>query len=165
MVEKDERSWQSLWQSLAALQELARRLRHLSQAEPLLQARPDYPQARITRSHAGEVRDVLEGIATTLAEVKALLPQVFPEMLRPPSVAPEEDPRALEGRIDALMRLVTALQREAFQPPPPLPPHSPPYLVEPPGHDLAGTKAALLSLGIDETATALRNAVLSALND
>ncbi len=165
MDEKDESSWQSLWNSLAALQEFARRLRHLSQVEPLLQARPDYPRARITRSHAGEVWDVLEGIAATLTEVKALLPQVLPDMRRSPGVAPEEEPRAVEGRIDTLARLVATLQREAFQPLPRLPPHSPPYLVEPPGHDLAGTKAVLLSFAIDETTTALRNALLSALND
>ena len=161
---EDRDPWQSLWHSLSALQEHARKLRHLSQMEPLLQARPDYPRARIGRSHASEVQAVLEEVARILAEAKRLLPQILPDTQRPPGISADEVPGALAKKMDTLAHLVATLQREAFEPPPQLPAHAPPYLAKAPRHDLAGATAILLSLGIEETVTSLRNLLLASRN-
>jgi hypothetical protein len=153
--------WIDLWERLAALQGLARRLRQLSQHEPLAQMRPGYPRAGPRRSHADEVREVLDGIRRRLDEVRALLPTVLPAGPAPSGIAADEAPGTLGARVDALIRLASGLAQEAFQPPPKLPPHAPPYLVEPPGHDLPGTKAALLALGIEVLSEAVQNAMLA----
>lgn len=170
--EQQEQAWGSLWQSLGRLRDAAARLRRLSQQEPLLQARPDYPRARIGPSHADEVRDVLNEAVQGLTAVRRLLPVVFHvgaaprEGGRAPGVAADESPGEVAARVEVLLGMATSLQQEAFQPPPPLPPHAPPYLAlsEPPGHDLAGTKAVLLSLGLESVVAALRNALLAAVN-
>jgi hypothetical protein len=60
---------------------------------------------------------------------------------------------------------VATLRREAFEPPPQLPAHAPPYLAEAPRHDLAGAMAILLSLGIEETVASLRNLLLASRNE
>ena len=147
MAEIERVGWTEMWQDIAALSECARRLRHLSQQEPLAQPRPGYPRAGLGRSHADDVRDVLTRIGRGLARLRAPIPGVLPQDL-PPGIAADEHPNEIAKRVDALSRLTSALAHEAFQPAPPLPPHSPPYLVEPPGHDLAGTKAVLLAIGI-----------------
>ncbi len=176
--EQQEQAWGSLWQCLGRLQDAAARLRRLSQQEPLLQARPDYPRARIGSSHADEVRDVLNETVQGLTAIRRLLPVALPRVPapageaapygagRPPGVAADESLGEIAARAEALLRMATSLQQEAFQPPPPLPPHAPPYLAlsEPPGHELAGTKAVLLSLGLESVVAALRNALLGAVN-
>lgn len=162
---EDSDPWQSLWHSLSVLRQHARKLRHLSQVEPLLQARPDYPRARTGRSHASEVRDVLEDVARILEEAKRLLPEVLPDSQSTAGVSADEGPAALAKRMDTLAHLVHTLQREAFEPPPHLPAHAPPYLAEAPRHDLAGAKAILLSLGIEETVSSLRNLLLASRNE
>jgi hypothetical protein len=156
--------WGQLWRSLASLQQEAARLRRLSQHEPLAQVRPGYPRAGLSRPHADEVREVLAGIQAELEKVRTLLPIVLPAGTSLPGVPADEQPEKILARVDALSRLASTLAQEAFQPLPPLPPHAPPYLVEPPGHDLAGTKAVLLALGIEELAPSVRNAMLSAAN-
>jgi hypothetical protein len=155
---------QSLWRRVDDLQEHARRLRGLSQLEPLLQARPDYPRFRIGRSHADEVREALEGISWAVAEIQRLLPHVLPRARRPPGTSAEDDPDVLARKVAALARIAGNLQEEAFEPPPQLPPHAPPYLAEAPLHDFVGSKAVLLAQEIDEVAGTLRNTVLSAFN-
>ena len=157
-------TWQSLWRCLAALEDYARRLRHLSQEEPLLQARPDYPRARSGRSYAADLREVFRGLSETLGNVQQSLPIVLPDGQAPAGVAPDEAPRAIRARLGALARLLKNLEHEAFEPPPPLPQHAPPYLAAAPSHDLAGSKAVLLSQGIEEAVAALRNTLLGALN-
>jgi hypothetical protein len=180
--EQDD-AWASLWRCLDNLSGAATRLRRLSQQEPLLQARADYPRARIGRSHADEVQQVLSEAAGCLTRTVQLLPRVFPGMRassdattssdvpegtteRPAGIAADETPREILKRLETLARTAADLQREAFLPPPPLPRHAPPYLAsaEPPGHDMAGTKAILLSLGIESTAGTLRNALLGLAN-
>jgi hypothetical protein len=162
-------AWTALWRSLDALQDDAGKLRHLSQEEPLLKSRPDYPRARIGRSHADEVRDVLDDMSRRLEEMRTLIPQALPlwaaesSEARPPGVA-DEAPQVVLARIHTLGRIAASLTQEAFLPPPPLPPHAPPYLSEPPGHDLPGTKAILLSGGIENVVTVLRNLLLRAAN-
>lgn len=155
---------QSLWRALDALADHARRLRHLCQDEPLLQARPDYPRPRSAPSHAEDLRKVFQGLREHLETVTGALASVFPDSRVPPGVAPEETPRAIRAKLGALARLLNTLETEAFQPPPPLPRHAPPYLAEAPSHDLAGSKAVLLSYGIDEAVATLRNSLLGALN-
>ncbi len=164
MTEARQDRWGQLWQSLAALQQHAARLREASQHEPLTQPRPGYPRAGLGRSHAGEVREVLRDIHTRLEELRILVPAVCPTGTSPAGLAADEAPEEIEKRADALSRLLSTLEREAFQPLPPLPPHAPPYLVEPPGHDLAGTKAVVLAVGIEALITAVRNAMLGAAN-
>ncbi len=157
-------AWHSLWRSLDALGNYARRLRQLSQEEPLLQARPDYPRPRSTASYADELRKVFQGLREDLRTVKESLPAVLADRELPRGSAPEETPRAITARLGALARLLETLEVEAFQPAPPLPKHGPPYLAEAPAHALAGSKAVLLSYGIEEAVTALRNALLGVLN-
>ncbi len=157
-------AWHSLWRSLDALANYARRLRHLSQEEPLLQARPDYPRPRSPASHADELRKVFQGLREDLRTVEESVTAVLAgrQVLR--GIAPDETPRAIRERLGALARLLGTLEKEAFQPPPPLPKHAPPYLAEAPAHDLAGSKAVLLSYGLEEAVAALRNVLLSAVN-
>ena len=157
-------AWHALWRSLDALANYARRLRHLSQEEPLLQARPDYPRPRSTASHGEELRKVFQGLREDLRTVEESLTAVFPDRQAPPGLAPDESPHAIRARLGALARLADTLEKEAFQPPPPLPKHAPPYLGEAPAHDLAGSKAVLLSYGLEEAVAALRNALLGTLN-
>jgi hypothetical protein len=157
-------AWHSLWRSLNALANYARRLRQLSQVEPLLQARPDYPRPRSTASHADELRRVFQGLREDLRTVEESLLAVLADREVPGGTAPDETPRAIKARLGALARLLETLEKEAFQPPPPLPKHGPPYLAEAPAHDLAGSKAVLLSYGIEEAVAALRNALLGVLN-
>ncbi len=156
--------WDALWRCLAALQEDARRLRRLSQEEPLLQARPDYPRARIGRSHAAELREVLDDIVRRLEDAERLVPQALPNGQTAAGLAAEEAPPTVAGRLAALAKVAASLRDEAFQPLPPLPQHAPPYLAETPRRDLAGSKAVLLSLGLEDAAAALRNALLAAVN-
>ena len=156
--------WIRLWQILADLDEQARRLRYLSQHEPLAQPTPGYPRAGTHRSHAGEVRETLEDILARFEELRSLVSTALPPTLDLPGIAADEQPRALAQRLEPLIRLASGLNEQAFQPAPPLPPHSPPYLVEPPGHDLAGTKAVQLAIGIEGLAEAVRNVMLAAAN-
>lgn len=162
--DQNEHSVRRLWRALDVLADCAHRLRHLSQEEPLLQARPDYPRPRIGRSHADELRTVFQTLAAALDAVRHDLPVVFPDGQVPVGAAPDEAPHAVRSRLDALARLLGTLETEAFQPPPPLPRHAPPYLAEAPSRDLAGSKAVLLSYGIEEAVAALRNALLRVLN-
>lgn len=156
--------WAEMWNELTALRSHARRLRHLSHEEPLAQHNPGYPKAGLGRSHADEVREVLSGIQRGLEQVRQGLPSVLSEGTSLPGVAADEQPTEIATRVDALSRLAETLAREAFQPPPPLPPHAPPYLFEPPGHDLAGTKAVLLAIGIERVTTTIRNLMLAVAN-
>jgi hypothetical protein len=155
---------QTLWRSLDALTDHARHLRHLCQQEPLLQARPDYPRPRSAPLHADELRKVFQGLREHLETVTGALAAVFPDSRVPPGIAPDETPRAIRAKLGALARLASTLETEAFQPPPPLPRHAPPYLAEAPSRDLVGSKAMLLSHGIDEAVAALRNSLLGVLN-
>ncbi len=163
MADAKQDQWARLWQSLTTLQEYAARLRHLSQHEPLAQWRPGYPRAGLGRPHAGEVREVLDGIQRHLDDIRTLLPAVVPSAASP-GIAADEHPQEIAKRVDTLSRLSSSLVQEAFQPLPALPPHSPPYLFEPPGHDLAGTKAVLLAIGIEQLIASVRNLILSAVN-
>ncbi|TMI78077.1 MAG: hypothetical protein E6H04_13065 [Bacillati bacterium ANGP1] len=156
--------WGQLWGCLTALRQHAARLRSLSQHEPLAQRGAGYPHAGLGRPHADEVREVLSAVQARLEEVRTLLPTVLPAGVPLPGIAATEAPQEVGRRVDTLIRLASTLAQEAFQPLPPLPPHAPPYLVEPPGHDLAGTKAVLLAGGIEEIATSVRTAMLSAVN-
>jgi len=165
MTDAGQDRWGRAWQSLAALEQLAARLRELSQHEPLAQARPGYPRAGLGRSHSDEVRDILRDVHRRLEELRTLWPAVGPTGGSPTGAAPEEGPQEIATRLDGLSRLVATLEQEAFQPLPPLPPHAPPYLVEPPGHDLAGTKAVVLAVGIEALITSVRNAMLGAANN
>ncbi len=162
---REDAPWAALWACLQALQRGARRLRHLSQEEPLLQARPDYPRARIGRSHADELRTVLDDVLARLAEAPGLVLEAFPrtgEAAR--GVATDEAPRAVAARLGALAAIAASVKDDAFRPPPPLPQHAPPYLAEAPTRDLAGSKAVLLSWGIEGAVSALQNALLAAAN-
>jgi hypothetical protein len=164
MAETERNRWTEVWQDVTALSACAGRLRHLSQQEPLAQPRPGYPRAGLGRPHGDDVREVLDGIGRGLERIRAALPAVLPQGL-PPGIAADERPTEIAKRIDALSRLTSALAQEAFQPPPALPPHSPPYLIEPPGHDLAGTKAVLLAIGIEALTTSVQNLLLAAANN
>ena len=164
MPETPQAQWIRLWQILADLDEQARRLRYLSQHEPLAQPTPGYPRAGTHRSHAGEVRKALEDILARFEELRSLVPAALSPTLDLPGIAADEHPHALAQRLEPLLRLASGLREQAFQPAPPLPPHSPPYLVEPPGHDLAGTKAVQLAIGIEGLAEAVRNVMLAAAN-
>lgn len=157
-------SWESLWQCLDALQDAARKLRRLSQEEPLLQARPDYPRARIGVSHAEELRGVLEDLMRCVGEAQQLVPLALPHRDSQVGSPAEETPQAIAGRLAALSRMVATLKEDAFQPPPPLPKHAPPYLAEAPSRVLAGSMAVLLSYGFEEVVAALRNALLAIVN-
>lgn len=161
MAEARQDQWIRLWRHLTALREYASRLRHLSQHEPLAQRRPGYPQPGLERPHPDDVREVLEGIQRRLEEIRPLLPAVLPSAAMPGTAA-DERPEEIAKRLETLRRLASTLAQEAFQPPPPLPPHAPPYLVEPPGHDLAGTKAVLLANGIEGLTASVRNLMLAA---
>jgi hypothetical protein len=156
--------WSEMWNESTVLREHARLLRHLSHEEPLAQHNPGYPKAGLGRSHADEVREVLSGIQRGLEQIRHGLRSVLPEETPLPGIAADEQPTEIAARLDALSRLAETLAREAFQPLPPLPPHAPPYLFEPPGHDLAGTKAVLLAIGIERLTTSLRNLMLAAAN-
>lgn len=160
----DETVWQALWQALDVLEARARDLRRLSQEEPLRKARPDYPHTGAGRSYDDELRGVFADLEAALAEASRLLPVAVPDGAAPPGVAADETPAALAGRLATLRKFTAGLAREAFEPPPPLPPHAPPYLVTIPGHDLPSSKALLLGGGIMETVAALRNALLAAAN-
>ncbi len=164
MVEMPPERWSEMWNELTVLREHARRLRHLSHEEPLAQHNPGYPKAGLGRSHADEVREVLDAIQRGLAKIRQGLPSMLPQSIQVTGVAADEQPTATAARLDALSRLAETLAREAFQPLPPLPPHAPPYLFEPPGHDLAGTKAILLAIGIERLTTSLRNLMLALAN-
>ncbi len=164
MTEQQPAGWSETWNELTALREHAKRLRHLSHDEPLAQHNPGYPKAGLGRSHADEVRQVLSGIQRGLERVRQGLPSVLSEEIPFAGIAADEQPEELLARLGALSRLAETLAREAFQPLPPLPPHSPPYLFEPPGHDLAGTKAVLLAIGIERVTTSIRNLMLAAVN-
>ena len=153
-----------LWRALDVLADCAHRLRHLSQEEPLLQARPDYPRPRIGRSHADELRTVFHRLAEALGAVRQDLPVAFPDGQAPAGPAPDETFAALRSRLEAVTRLLETLETEAFQPPPPLPRHAPPYLAEAPSRVLAGSKAVLLSYSIEDAVATLRNALLRVLN-
>ena len=163
MAGQERDHWTVVWQDVAALRAYAGRLRHLSQQDPLVQPRPGYPRAGLGRSHADEVREVLTGIEHRLERIRSALPTVLPSGL-PPGIAADERPNEIAKRVDAMSRLTSTLAQEAFQPVPALPPHAPPYLVEPPGHDLAGTKAVLLAIGIEDLTTSVLNLLLSAAN-
>jgi hypothetical protein len=151
--------WNTLWRTLGDLQNSAKRLRHLAQLDPLVQPRPGYPHPGTHRSHAGEVQIVIEAVIERLVQAQALFPAVID--LQGPWIGP---PAALGARIEALIRLASQLKDEALRPLPSLPPHAPPYLVEPPGHDLAGTKAVLLATGIEGLAAEMRNIMLAEAN-
>lgn len=160
----DEAAWRQLWGALDVLEARARDLRRLSQEEPLLKPRPDYPHVHVGQSHADELRRVLADLATAFADANRLLPMILPDAAAPSGRAADEGRAALTGRLAALERLTAGLAREAFEPLPTLPPHAPPYLVTIPGHDLPGTKAMLLGHGIAEIVASLRNALLAAAN-
>ncbi len=164
MEETRHDQWTLMWQSLGSLREYATRLRHLSQLEPLAQPRPGYPRAGLGRSHADEVREVLSGIQHQFGHIRSALGSVLPSAAPPPWIAADEHPQEIMKRVDALSRLASTLAQEAFQPLPALPPHAPPYLVEPPGHDLPGTKAVLLAIGIEGLTATVRNLMLSNAN-
>ncbi len=157
-------AWGSLWRCLDALQDSARRLRRLSQEEPLVQARPDFPRARIGGSHGDEVRRVLETVAQRLEEARQSVPQVLGGGGTSIGVPPEEAPDAITKRLAALSRMGESLMQDAFQPQPALPKHAPPYLAEAPKRMPAGSKAVMLSDGIEEVVAALRNALLAEAN-
>ncbi len=157
-------SWEALWRCAGALADGARRLRHLAQEEPLLGARPDFPRARIGASHAGELREMLDGLLRDMEETRRLIPAVFRDGALPPGgLAADEAPRAVADRLAALSRMGSRLKDDAFQPPPPLPQHAPPYLADAP-RPLPGSTALLLSSGLEEVASALKNALLAAVN-
>ncbi len=164
MAEAHPERWAEMWNDLTVLREHARRLRHLSHEEPLAQHNPGYPKAGLGRSRADEVREVLSGIQRGLEQVRHGLPSVLPEATHLSGVAADEHRGEIAARLEALSRLAETLAREAFQPLPPLPPHAPPYLFEQPGHDLAGTKAVLLAIGIERLTTSLRNLMLAIAN-
>ena len=164
MAEMRVERWAEMWSELTALREHARRLRHLSHEEPLAQHNPGYPKAGLGRSHADEVRGVLGGIQRGLEKIRRELPSALPEATHLSGLAADERPDQTAARLQALIRLADTLARDAFQPFPPLPPHAPPYLFEPPGHDLAGTKAVLLAIGIERVTTSIRNLMLAAAN-
>jgi hypothetical protein len=148
---------------VSALAAAAARLRHLSRWEPLAQHRPGYPRAGLRQSHDAEVREVLESIQRKLEEVAMLAPAVLPADPLP-GMGADERRDDLTKRAATLRRLAAALATEAFQPPPPLPNHAPPYVVEPPGHDLPGTKAVLIAAGLESLTTSLGNLLLAAAN-
>jgi hypothetical protein len=159
-------SWDPLWHRLDELDEAARALRRLSQEEPLLQARPDYPRAPgPRRSYAGELRDTLERVRSGIAEVRRLVAEALPPGPPHAGLLPEEAPEALDARLAGLAKLAETLLVEAFEPLPPLPKHAPPYVLESPRHDLAGSKAIYLSYGLEEAAASIRNAMLSRANN
>ena len=161
----EEQSWLLLWRRLEGLGAYAEALRRLSQQEPLLQARPDYPRAPgIRRSHADELRDTLEGIREALAELRGTVTDALTHDTASRGGLPEEAPAAVETRLAALTRLADTLLVEAFQPLPPLPKHAPPYVLESPRHDLAGSKAVYLSYALEEIVASLHNALLSRAN-
>jgi hypothetical protein len=164
MAAKPPARWSETWNESTVLREQARRLRHLSHEEPLAQHNPSYPRAGLGRSHADEVREVLSGIQRGLERIRQGFSSVLPEGTPLPGIAADEQPEEIAARLDALSRLAGTLARDAFQPLPPLPPHAPPYLFEPPGHDLAGTKAVLLAIGIERVTTSIRNLMLAAVN-
>ncbi len=157
------RSWTALWRCAEALRAGARALRHLSQEEPLLGARPDYPRARIGRPHAKELRTVLDRLLLDLEEAGRLIPEVFPDDAVLGPLAADEAPRHAAERLTALARIGERLKEDAFRLLPPLAKHAPPYLAEAP-RPLAGSIALQLSYGLDEAAGALENALLAALN-
>jgi len=129
--------WQLLWQRLDGLDAYARTLRRLSQEEPLLQARPDYPRSTAPRrSYAAELRETLEGIRRGIDDVGHLLPEALPGSEPPTGGLAEEAPAAIAQRLGALAKLADTLLVEAFEPLPPLPKHAPPYVLESPRRDL-----------------------------
>lgn len=161
----DERAWQALWQRLDGLGAFAEALRRLSQEEPLVQARPDYPRApRVRVSHADELRRTLEGIRRVVFDLQPLVAAALPDGERSAAVLPEDAPAAVDKRLGELARLCETLSIEAFEPLPPLPKHAPPYVLESPRHDLAGSKAVYLSYALEEIVASLRNALLSRAN-
>jgi len=161
----DQQPWLSLWQRVEGLGTYAEALRRLSQQEPLLQARPDYPQAPGIRvSHADDLRRTLDGIRSALIELRSGLPDALPNGTHSASGIPEEAPAAVEKRLETLTKLTDNLLVEAFQPLPPLPKHAPPYVLESPRHDLAGSKAVYLSYALEEIVASVHNALLSRAN-
>jgi hypothetical protein len=158
-------AWASLWQLLDRLEGAARALRRLSQEEPLLQARPDYPRPPAPRrSYAEELRETLERVRGGIADVRRLLADALPPGTHPAGLLPDETPEALDRRLAGLAKLADTLLVEAFQPPPALPKHAPPYVLEAPRHDLAGSTAIFLSYGLEETTSSIRNSLLSRAN-
>src|SRR5207302_7497734 len=87
--------WIRLWQILADLDEQAKRLRYLSQHEPLAQPTPGYPRAGTHRSHAGEVRKALEDILARFEELRSLVPAALSPTLDLPGIAADEHRHAL----------------------------------------------------------------------
>ncbi|HYM68173.1 MAG TPA: hypothetical protein VEZ44_01135 [bacterium] len=158
-------AWESLWRQMDQLEGVARALRRLSQEEPLLQARPDYPRPPVPRrSYADELRDTLERVRNGVADVRRLLADALPPGAHPAGLLPDETPEALDRRLAGLAKLADTLLVEAFEPLPPLPKHAPPYVLESPRHDLAGSKAIFLSYGLEEAAASIRNGLLSRAN-
>ncbi len=161
----DQQVWLSLWRQVEGLGAYAEALRRLSQQEPLLQARPDYPQAPGIRvSHADELRRTLEGIRGALGELRTALAAALPNGAPSPSGIPEEAPEAVEKRAAALTKLTDTLLVEAFQPLPALPKHAPPYVLESPRYDLAGSKAVFLSYALEEIVASVHNTLLNRAN-
>lgn len=158
-------AWEPLWQRLDRLAGAARALRRLSQEEPLLQARPDYPRPPVPRrSYADELRDTLERVRAGVADVRRLLADALPPGPNPAGLLPDETPEALDRRLAGLAKLADTLLVEAFEPLPPLPKHAPPYVLESPRHDLAGSKAIFLSYGLEEAMASIRNGLLTRAN-
>lgn len=158
----DTDAWQTLWTAIDALESGARDLRHLSQSEPLLGARPDFPRAHYGRPRHEELRTVLDDLAKALAQARDLAPAAL-EGQSAVGLAADEDTAALRTRLDTLIRMTDALGKEAFSPPPPLPPHAPPYLAHAP-NDLPGARAMTLAAALDAAVASLRNALLARLN-
>ncbi len=155
---------EALWQHLDLLQDAAAELRHLSQEEPLLQARPDYPHPpTVHRSYASELRETLERIREGISHVRQLLAEALPAEIST-GLVPDETPGALDRQLVGLGKLTETLLVEAFEPLPPLPKHAPPYVLEAPRRDLAGAKAIYLSYGLEEAAASIRNDLLGRAN-
>jgi len=164
MTVQEDRAWQVMWQDLAVLEDGARHLRRLSQEQPLLQPRPDYPRTRTGTSHADELRTVLGTITDTIDDVLRLLPAAPPSSHPPAGLAADETPAIIREQLTSLRALAAMVMAEAFQPPPPLPAHAPPYLASSPPRGMPAPKAVALCLGLDGIVASLRNAVLGTVN-
>jgi hypothetical protein len=115
-------------------------------------------------SHSDDLRRTLEGIQRAVFDLQPLVAGALPDGDRSAAVLPEETAAGIDRRLGALARLCDTLLVEAFEPPPPLPKHAPPYVLESPRHDLAGSKAVYLSYALEEIVASLRNALLSRAN-
>jgi hypothetical protein len=157
-------AWQAMWRDLAVLEDGARRLRRLSQEQPLLQPRPDYPRTRIGTSHADELRTLLGTITETLDDVLRLLPAALPHGAPPSAMAADETPPVIRERLASLRTLAATLATEAFEPPPLVPPHAPPYLASSPARGMPASRAVALCLALDGVVASLRNVMLGTVN-